>query len=169
MLLMEYAMAPGVLASAVKTPQLMGTLSKAKSLKISKGYDFGSSMHFLDPNKISKETRGGITLVKKMEGYTDIFVHSNGTNFQLANGTWVTPKVFAQHIRDTTAARGEAIGPIRLFACDSAGLGNTAAQGLANELRVAIYAPTKRVRVLENGSFIVLDGGHFFHLQPVIK
>ena len=160
MLLMEYAMAPGVLASAVKTPQLMGTLSKAKSLKVfdKSGVTFGKSAI----GNYDKNHRLSMALVKNEPGFHDVFIHSNGKVFTAFGETYGAEGLAAELTR--LGVKGD----IRLFACEAGTTmqGTNLAQELATILGVRVKAPTKVVNV-KDGVITIYDGGFWKIFNPI--
>jgi hypothetical protein len=66
----------------------------------------------------------------------------------------LTPKEFAEKIRKSNGYNG---GDIRLISCQSGAKDNGAAQKLADELNVKVYAPTEIVNIDEDGRIFVTD------------
>lgn len=88
-------------------------------------------------------------LIKPLEGYKDIVIHSDGVNFYHytadGNETRITPKDFAKMI-----IKANILNPgdkVRLCACSAGKKDGSAAKQLSNFLGVEILAPTTDIQV----------------------
>ncbi|HEY4244250.1 MAG TPA: hypothetical protein VGM88_30765 [Kofleriaceae bacterium] len=87
--------------------------------------------------------------------YFDVAVHSDGDNFWvLHDGEWVPLKANSvrKWIRKQPGYKGQ---PIRLLACEAGAIGATAAQAIADGMRVFVKAPTAELWIKRNGSLVV--------------
>lgn len=100
--------------------------------------------------------------VEKIDGYEDIVCHGTPDLFGIdivgkgneSDFMHLTPKEFAEKIRKSNGYNG---GNIRLISCQSGAKDNGAAQKLADELNVKVYAPTEIVNIDEDGRIFVTD------------
>ena len=100
--------------------------------------------------------------VQKLDNFDDIVCHGTPDLFQIdmvGNDNEedfynMTPKEFAERIRKSNGYVG---GDIRLISCQTGAKENGAAQKLANELGVKVYAPTEIVNIDEDGNMFVSD------------
>lgn len=95
--------------------------------------------------------------VKPEQEYEDVFIHSDKSGFAIRDkdGNEIehyTPKEFAEILKADPNYKG---GSIRLFACESAAEGATAAQSLSNQLGVEILAPSDVIWIDSNGEYII--------------
>ena len=118
--------------------------------------------------------------VKPIAGYEDVFIHGDKSGFSVKNKDGVdieiySPREFAEILKADPNYHG---GAIRLFACDTASEGATAAQSLANQLGVEILAPSNIVWIDSEGNHLIgsksdakrgINTGQWVRLKPKEK
>jgi hypothetical protein len=94
---------------------------------------------------------------KPLEGYHDVIVHGAAGDFGATADAWSTGTEFSHRALAALIERdpGYLGGPIRLLACDTGGVGATAAQDLANRLGVEVLAPTDTLWAYPSGNLVV--------------
>ena len=99
--------------------------------------------------------------VEPLDGYYDVMGHSDGRSLVYGDlndnenepGTAFTMKELKAAILADESYKG---GPIRVVACDAGGTADGLAQKLADEMGVAVYAPTTSVYVEKDGTLALL-------------
>lgn len=99
--------------------------------------------------------------VKPLEGYYDVMGHSDGYSLIYGDlndiddepGTAFTMEELKAVIHSDGSYKG---GPIRVVACGAGGTADGLAQKLADEMGVAVYAPTTSVYVEKDGTLELL-------------
>lgn len=102
------------------------------------------------------------TRIPPIEGYEDFTCHADPDKFYIdlkGNGSAedfveLTAEEFAEAIRNSKSYSG---GNIRIISCQAGAKKDGAAQRLANELNVNVYAPTEIANIDENGNIFVSD------------
>ena len=100
--------------------------------------------------------------IKPIDGYDDFTCHADPDMFYIdmkgeeKNEDYIelSVKEFADAIRNSKSFKGN---NIRIISCQAGAKPNGAAQKLANELQVAVYAPTETVNIDENGEMFLTD------------
>ena len=94
--------------------------------------------------------------IKPVSGYEDVIVHGSKNGFAFIDGngkeTHVSVSKFVKIIKSSETYKG---GDIRLIACETGSVGATAAQALADALRVNVMAPTDIVWIYPNGRIVI--------------
>jgi len=100
--------------------------------------------------------------IKPIDGFEDFTCHADPDGFLIdlkGNGNpedyiRLTPKEYAERIRNSSTYKG---GNVRIISCQAGAKKDGAAQQLANELGVSVYAPTEIVNIDENGEMFISD------------
>jgi hypothetical protein len=100
--------------------------------------------------------------ITPIDGYDDFVCHADADQFYIdmvGNGDEedyidLSVKEFAEAIKNSKTFKGN---DIRIISCQAGAKPNGAAQKLADELQVAVYAPTEVVNIDENGEMFLTD------------
>ncbi len=113
------------------------------------------SSRFVNPNDMLFRNAAKI---KPLDGYSDIIIHGSPTELLVFGNDgeeWAyNAKEAAELIRISREFCGK---PIRLIACQTGALKDGIAQQIADELGVAVLAPTEIVRVDIDGNMFISD------------
>lgn len=114
--------------------------------------------------------------VKPVDGFEDIFIHGDKYGFSIKdkNGEdrdYYTPREFAEILKNDPNYHG---GDIRLFSCETGADGAIAAQSLATQLGVNVYAPSDILWIDYDGNIIIgpdelTNTGKWVLLKPLRK
>jgi hypothetical protein len=101
--------------------------------------------------------------IKPEAGYFDVIAHGTPGSVFDAAGNALSPSELAGVIRGTPSWGGQ---PVRLVACSTGCPTGTFAQALADELGVAVKAPTTDFLVNSRGTVVFDPGGGWRTVQP---
>ena len=104
----------------------------------------------------SEQLYGNADKIKPIENYEDIVIHGDKTGFAYHDNSgkehYYTVHEFASILKDSEVYGG---GNIRLISCEAGADGATAAQALADLLKVDVMAPSDVVWIMPDGSMTI--------------